>query len=83
MGCSLSRGKSPGDERDTQFTVVGFGDPVLDVVSHISYEVLRQLNVEAGGCISVAREEMDRLLSIPDIQNNTIKCVICFIWMRE
>ena len=53
--------------------VVAFGDPVLDVVAHVSHLYLQQLTPEAGGCLSISGAEMQELLSRPEIATDTIR----------
>ena len=49
-------------------TVIGFGDPVLDLISHVPFDVLRSLDMEPGGCSSVSATEMETLLNLPAIK---------------
>lgn len=70
MGSSLSRAKDSTGAPGQNIEVIGFGDPVLDIISHVSFETLRQLDVEVGGCVSISKEELDNLLSIPEVHTN-------------
>lgn len=46
---------------------------MLDVVSHVSHEALGRLNLQAGGCVSISAEEMQQLLSLPEVGNDTVR----------
>ena len=48
---------------------VGFGDPVLDTVTAVSFEILTELGMHAGGCTSIPICELEHLLSRPEIHN--------------
>lgn len=48
--------------------IVGFGDPVLDFISNVSHETLHSLGMQPGGCDTISKEELERLLSIPELQ---------------
>jgi hypothetical protein len=42
--------------------VVGLGDPVCDIVAHVSDAYLATISDEPGGCLMVKPEEMAALL---------------------
>jgi sugar/nucleoside kinase (ribokinase family) len=58
--------------RTSSGRIIGFGDPVLDVVSSVSFETLDNLEMEAGGCTAIPREQLERLLSLPEINSGII-----------
>jgi hypothetical protein len=58
-------------------SVCGLGDPVLDIVTKVPHELLKTLHAEPGGCITVDQEEMVRLLSLPEVQQNSLRFVTC------
>ena len=65
-------------QRTTSGRVVGFGDPVLDVVSSVDFQTLENLELHAGGCTSIPRSELERLLSLQEIKTDIIKYVITY-----
>lgn len=53
--------------------VTGLGDPVLDIVSNVSYELLQSLHAEAGGCVTVQPEVMESLLAISEVLQGSLR----------
>ncbi|GAB4817507.1 hypothetical protein N2152v2_004553 [Parachlorella kessleri] len=53
--------------------VCGLGDPVLDIVAKVSYGLLESLHAEPGGSTTVEPEEMARLLSLPEVQQDCLR----------
>lgn len=47
--------------------VVLVGDPIVDVVAHVSYEFLQRLKFESGGCLLVEERELHALLDLVEI----------------
>jgi sugar/nucleoside kinase (ribokinase family) len=58
--------------RTSSGRIIGFGDPVLDVVSSVSFETLDNLDMQAGGCTAIPRSELKRLLSLPEINSGLV-----------
>lgn len=54
-------------------SMVGFGDPVLDLVVHVSYETLKKLDFEPGGCCHISHQKLSSLLSMSDVAVNLKK----------
>jgi sugar/nucleoside kinase (ribokinase family) len=56
-----------------QGCIIGFGDPVLDViVPSITDEFLHQQNMQPGGCIAIEEAQLDELLTrLHNNNNNT------------
>ena len=48
-------------------SVVCLGDPVVDVLAHVSMESLQILNLEPGGCIAVDKSTVDTILANVDL----------------
>ncbi|KAH7623985.1 putative sugar kinase [Nannochloris sp. 'desiccata'] len=61
--------------RTSSGRIIGFGDPVLDLVSSVSFEALDSLDMQAGGCTAIPRSELERLLSLPEINNGDLLTV--------
>lgn len=57
----LEKGRAP--------VVVGLGDPVMDILARVSPEWLATVAPEAGGCLPVAPEEMEKLLAAAATQS--------------
>lgn len=64
-GCAHARAKLPG-------ALVGFGDPVVDIMVRVSEAFLASIGAEEGGSMLVSQQEMDQLRSAaldhPDTQ---------------
>jgi len=58
--------------RTSSGRIIGFGDPVLDQISSVSFETLDSLDMEAGGSTAIHRSELERLLSLPEISNSKL-----------
>ena len=43
--------------------VLGLGDPVMDLLAHVSHDFLASVTSEPGGCFSVQPKEMSNLLA--------------------
>lgn len=43
--------------------VVGLGDPVMDILAHVSHDYLASVASEPGGCFAIPPEEMATLLA--------------------
>lgn len=50
------------DGQHGTFTLIGLGDPVMDVVAHVEHAWLQAMVPEPGGCIAVTAEEMAALV---------------------
>jgi hypothetical protein len=53
--------------------IVGFGDPVLDIISNVPLETLRRLGAEPGGCLAVSLAELQQLLSLEEVQRRPLR----------
>ena len=60
-------------QRTNSGRIVGFGDAVLDAVSSVSFETLQSLEMQAGGSVTIPRDELERLLSLEEINTGLIK----------
>jgi len=65
------------------FTVVGLGDPVLDMVASVSADFLRtSVDGAADGCVQVSAVELATLLE--SLESEPVRCVVhlpLFSWI--
>ncbi len=67
----VMNGKSAGPPISP--AVIAVGDPVMDLVSSVSFETLERLGMQAGGCTSVTAAELQTLLSLKEVSAGLIK----------
>lgn len=50
-----------------QLTVVGLGDPVMDVLFQVDHEFLATVAEKAGGCTNISSDELERLTKLAGV----------------
>lgn len=75
-----SRSNSQTVQHPTQYfakgkIVVGFGDPVLDLLCpNVSGNMIREtLHMEAGGCTAIEEEQLEELLRLPELKSGIVQ----------
>lgn len=60
-------------------TVVGLGDPVMDILLQVSEQFLASVADRAGGCVPIGSDEMDSFLSLASDINKPLRywCEAC------
>lgn len=47
---------------DITMKVVGLGDPVMDIVAHVSHDYLAAITEHPGGCVPISSDVMQAML---------------------
>jgi hypothetical protein len=63
LQCSSS-GRAGASQSNGALHVIGLGDPVMDILVHVSHELLSSVAEHAGGCIPIDSKELSHLLAI-------------------
>ena len=59
---------------DGSMHVIGLGDPVMDILVHISHELLSSVAEHAGGCIPIDSKELTHLLAVTSETSTPTRC---------
>lgn len=65
----MAPGRTAGDGQPTP-VVVGLGDPVMDVLFHVTHEFLARVADEPGGCVPVDSRQMAELMAAADAETH-------------